>query len=87
MDFKTQQFYSENSAQLADKYNSCLGGISAKFAESFKSGMKVLDIGCGSGQDMRILQEMGFQVDGVFRRLNKYFLTQKACRLICVYIT
>ena len=65
MDIKTLQYYSKNSKTIAETYNSCEGGISLYFKEAFTTSMKILDIGCGSGRDLRILHEMGFQADGV----------------------
>ena len=72
MDSLTQKFYSANSAVLAERYDSCSGGISdhraegrASFAAAFPSGFRILDVGCGSGRDLRMLHDMGFQADGV----------------------
>ena len=70
MDKLTKQFYADNAADLAGKYNSCDGGISAKFAEAFGDGSggpgsRILDIGCGSGRDLRALREMGLDAYGV----------------------
>ena len=65
MDNHTLQFYAENSANLAEQYNSCSGGISAYFAEAFSPGMKILDIGCGSGRDLCELRKMGYDAYGV----------------------
>jgi len=59
MDFHTQKFYSENAAVLAERYDSCSGGISERFAEAFPPGARILDVGCGSGRDLRALREMG----------------------------
>jgi SAM-dependent methyltransferase len=72
MDTRTLKFYNENSANLAATYDSCSGGISdhraegrASFAEAFPSGAKILDVGCGSGRDLRILWKLGYAADGV----------------------
>lgn len=65
MDKETLKFYSGNSANLARKYDACEGGISAYFAEAFRPGMKILDVGCGSGRDLCELRKMGFHADGV----------------------
>jgi SAM-dependent methyltransferase len=65
MDSKTLKFYAENATQLTAKYNAVTDGISKYFATAFIAGEKVLDIGCGSGRDLRILHEMGYQADGI----------------------
>ena len=65
MDTQTLKIYNENATRFVQQYDSCEGGISVYFTEAFTSGMKLLDIGCGSGRDLRILHEMGFQADGV----------------------
>jgi len=65
MDAKTLQFYAENAPQLVAKYNIVTNGVSKFFATAFLPGAKILDIGCGSGRDLRILHEMGYQADGI----------------------
>lgn len=65
MDTQTLQFYSENSAELAERYDTCSGGISDHFDAAFASGSRILDVGCGSGRDLRVLRAMGYQTDGV----------------------
>ncbi|MEA3451097.1 MAG: class I SAM-dependent methyltransferase [Bacteroidota bacterium] len=56
MDNQTIQFYNENSAKIAERYNSLSDGISKYFSNAFISESKVLDIGCGSGRDLRMLR-------------------------------
>jgi len=65
VDEQTIQAYSNNHAEFIAKYDSACGGIADYFATSFPSGAKVLDIGCGSGRDLRILHEMGYTADGI----------------------
>ncbi len=65
MDAKTETYYTENADKVIDQYESCSAGISDYFSKSFEKGMTVLDIGCGSGRDMRILNDMGLLADGV----------------------
>ena len=65
MDTQTLKIYSEKAAEFADKYDSCSGGISAYFAETFPSDAQILDVGCGSGRDLRILLELGYAADGL----------------------
>ena len=64
MDKETVQFYKTNSAETAERYDSISGGISKYFATSFISKSKILDIGCGSGRDLQILKNMGFDIIG-----------------------
>lgn len=65
MDQQTLKYYSVESAYLARKYDSCAGGIDQYFQKAFEPGMRILDIGCGSGRDLRYLHELGFNADGV----------------------
>lgn len=66
MDEKTIQFYAENARAMAQRYDSVEGGISDFFAEVFgKAPIKILDVGCGSGRDLKRLQDLGHEVWGV----------------------
>ena len=65
MDKQTNQIYNEKAAEFAERYDSCSGGISDHFAAAFPSSSRILDVGCGSGRDLRILHDMKFQADGV----------------------
>ena len=65
MDQATINFYSDNAAQVAQRYESVVSDLSAHFADSFSKGGKILDIGCGSGRDLAVLHKLGFDCYGV----------------------
>lgn len=65
MDIKTLHYYSENSSELTNRYDTVLDGINTFFSSAFTMGSKVLDVGCGNGRDLRYLIKMGFNAFGV----------------------
>ncbi|HCE42268.1 MAG TPA: methyltransferase type 11 [Lentisphaeria bacterium] len=65
MDLQTLKYYDSNAPGLANKYDRVNGGISDYFQQSFDKKGKILDIGCGSGRDLKILHEMDYAADGV----------------------
>ena len=65
MDQRTLKYYSDNAAQVAQRYESVVSDLSAHFADSFSKGGKVLDIGCGSGRDLAVLHKLGYDCYGV----------------------
>jgi 2-polyprenyl-3-methyl-5-hydroxy-6-metoxy-1,4-benzoquinol methylase len=65
MDQSTLKYYSDNAAQVAQRYESVVSDLSAHFADSFSKGGKILDIGCGSGRDLAVLHKLGFDCYGV----------------------
>lgn len=75
----TLRFYSNNATAVAEKYDSTPGGVSKYFQIVFKKNSCILDIGCGSGRDLRILQQLGFKADGVepCKEFVEYFNQRK----------
>ena len=65
MDQSTLKYYSDNAAQVAERYESVVSDLSAHFADSFSKSGKILDIGCGSGRDLAVLHKLGFDCYGV----------------------
>ena len=65
VDNKTLKVYTQKTADFVSQYDSVFGGISDYFSEAFTDSARVLDIGCGSGRDLRILHEMGYSADGI----------------------
>ncbi len=65
MDQSTLKYYSDNAAQVAERYESVVSNLSAHFVDSFSKGGKILDIGCGSGRDLAVLHKLGFDCYGV----------------------
>jgi len=65
MDKQTLQFYNSNFQKLAEQYNIVSDGISRYFSLSFISENKILDIGCGSGRDLKILKNFKYNAFGV----------------------
>ena len=65
MDQSTIKYYAENAHQVAQRYESVVSDLSAHFVDAFRSGSKVLDIGCGSGRDLAVLHKLGYDCYGV----------------------
>jgi 2-polyprenyl-3-methyl-5-hydroxy-6-metoxy-1,4-benzoquinol methylase len=65
MDQSTLKYYSDNAAQVAERYESVVSDLSEHFVDSFSKGGKILDIGCGSGRDLAVLHKLGFDCYGV----------------------
>ena len=65
MDQSTLKYYSDNSAQVAERYESVVSDLSDHFAAAFSKGGRILDIGCGSGRDLAVLHKLGFECYGV----------------------
>ena len=66
MDDKTQKYYSTHAKDASNLYNSAkTGGVSRYFQSAFTAGSTVLDMGAGSGRDMVILAEAGFDAYGI----------------------
>ena len=65
MDQSTINFYQENAKQVAERYESVVNDLSKHFSETFTTGLKILDIGCGSGRDLSVLDELGYDCYGV----------------------
>lgn len=65
MDARTIEYYSQNAATVAARYESIVNGLAAHFESSFMTGGRVLDLGCGSGRDMALLLKMGFESYGL----------------------
>lgn len=66
MDIKTSEYYSSNVKEVTELYNSVRkSGVSLYFQSSFVARSSILDIGAGSGRDMSILMELGYDVYGI----------------------
>lgn len=65
MDQQTIDFYKKNSKEVAVRYESIVSDLSNHFLDAFSKGKKVLDIGCGSGRDLAVLQKFGYNAFGV----------------------
>lgn len=64
MDAKTLNEYQKSANGYISSYDSA-DVASDRFSTAFAGCANVLDIGCGSGRDMRVMQQFGIQVDGV----------------------
>ena len=65
MDEQTLRYYDAHAAEVADRYDGVSGGIDKLLRLAFDQGMRVLDVGTGSGRDMCYLLEMGVDAYGV----------------------
>ena len=65
MDKQTLDYYKNNANEIFQKYENATEGIEQFFRMAFPPKSKVLDIGAGSGRDMRKLLAQGFDAIGV----------------------
>ncbi len=65
MDSRTAAYYKEQADTVSELYNTAEEGVSIYFERSFPAETSVLDIGCGSGRDLRILLGMGYDACGI----------------------
>lgn len=65
MDQTTVAFYSANAGTVAARYEAVVSSLSGHFPAAFRSKSKLLDIGFGSGRDMAMLLEKGYDCYGV----------------------
>lgn len=65
MDSETIQVYNKKPGIFFSKYSESKGGISQYFSIAFQSKKTILDIGCGSGKDLSVLIQRGFDVFGI----------------------
>lgn len=65
MDDATISYYSLNSESISEEYNHVDSGIWKYIPSVFISGMRILDIGCGSGRDISYLLKQGHNAYGV----------------------
>lgn len=65
MDEKTLNYYAENSKDIAERYDSVEFHMKKILGQVFFSGMRVLDVGAGSGRDVNSLLDMGCDAYGI----------------------
>lgn len=65
MDSRTVKYYKEQAEESAELYSSAANGIGIYFKDFFPAGSSVLDIGCGSGRDLKMLLDMGYDAYGI----------------------
>lgn len=84
MDKLTKDFYNNNAELLIKKYNSVYPEYHNILESLFSKGSKVLDIGCGSGRDLRKLLDLGFDAYGIEPSLEliKYSLNSVKCKIL-----
>lgn len=80
MDPATIAFYNARAATLAARYNAAPEGISALFRDAFEGRSSILDVGCGSGRDVRRLLKLGFNAHGVDASESMIAEARAACR-------
>ena len=65
MDKTTVQFYEENAAEIASRYETVASPVERYFGAAFVAGSRILDIGAGSGRDAACRLALGFDAYGV----------------------
>ena len=65
MDNQTHNYYSTHAAAIAPRYAAATTSLEPYLPLAFAAGMRVLDIGAGSGRDLHALLEMGIDGYGV----------------------
>jgi SAM-dependent methyltransferase len=65
MDNRTHDYYAEFSEEIAKRYDSVELKMRKLLGRAFAEGMRILDVGAGSGRDVSLLLEMGCDAYGV----------------------
>lgn len=65
MDLQTVNFYRKNATAVAKRYEEVESPIADLAARVFPCGGHILDVGCGSGRDLALLVERGYDAFGV----------------------
>ena len=64
-DLPTATYYENHAAELFERYESINSRIADYFPVSFPAGASVIDIGAGSGRDLKALLSMGYEACGI----------------------
>ena len=65
MDPRTIQSYTDQAHVLAASYAAAYSAPARHFSVAFTAGSRVLDVGCGSGRDLKDLLDAGYEAAGV----------------------
>ncbi len=65
MDHQTLRHYEDRAEEICARYQKVGGGVDRYFDLAFPPGGRILDVGCGMGRDLAVLQERGHDVWGV----------------------
>ena len=65
IDDLTQKYYVYHAKEVAERYNKIESEVSQYITKTFRKGMRILDVGAGSGRDMHYILSAGFEVYGV----------------------
>ena len=65
MDSQTVTFYRRNASEVARRYEAVASPIADHVSRVFPEGGRILDVGCGSGRDLALLIERGYDAFGV----------------------
>jgi hypothetical protein len=65
MDRQTVEFYNAHSAKTAQRYAEAPSRIARFFPIAFPPSTRILDLGCGSGQDLKELLQAGYEAVGI----------------------
>ena len=66
MDEKTGKFYSDHVSDVFARYDAVDSPVAKYFSQAFpQPGSRILDIGCGTGRDLRALIAAGYKACGI----------------------
>src|SRR5690242_10389507 len=65
MDRQSVDFYNAHAPEMAQRYATLPSLVAQFFPIAFPPGMRVLDLGCGSGRDLNALLEAGYSAVGI----------------------
>ena len=65
MDELTRRYYAAHSRAIAERYQSIEPQMERQLRRAFVEGMRVLDVGAGSGRDASFLLSLGCNAYGV----------------------